>query len=366
MDRVNVSIAFPVFLLVCFGLLMVFSASVFVAENLTTQPFYFGYKHIIFILLGILSIIITSFIPSDFYARFDWLILIGSILLLCTVFLPGIGYEVNGSRRWINLIFFKLQPSELAKLALIIYVCGYCLRRNQELASTAGFLRPLILLSVISTLVMAQPDLGTTLILCLIAVLILFFAGISVFQFIMLTITMLGLAASAIFLAPWRIARLTSFIDPFQTFMDSGWQLSNALIGSGRGELFGVGLGASIQKNLYLPEPHTDFIFSIIVEELGMVGGIILIIIFGALVYALLKESSNCFGLGRYFQGLFCFGVGILISIQTMFNIGVNIGLLPTKGLTLPFISYGGASLITFMTMIGITLRISFENNNKT
>lgn len=362
MERLNLSIAFPFLLLIGFGLIMVFSSSVFVAEWLTNNPFTFGFKHIIFILIGFFTIFLTSFIPSDLYARFDWLILIISISLLIVIFIPGIGYEVNGSRRWIDLSFIKLQPSELVKLSLLIYICGYCLRRKKELSSFAGFLRPLFILSIISTLVMAQPDLGTTLILCMIAVIVLFFAGISISQFIMLSITIFGLGATAIFMAPWRVARLTSFIDPFETFMDSGWQLSNALIGSGRGEFFGVGLGSSIQKNLYLPEPHTDFIFSIIVEELGMFGGLLIIGIFLTLIISLLKEANLCFNLNRYFQGLFCYGVAILISIQTMFNIGVNIGLLPTKGLTLPFISYGGASLIIFMTMIGITLRISFEN----
>ena len=223
----------------------------------------------------------------------------------------------------------------------------------------------MIVLFVIASLIMAQPDLGTTLILCLLAVIILFFAGISLGQFFILVITIFCLGTMAIFFAPWRLARLTSFIDPFEQFLDSGWQLANALIGSGRGEIFGIGLGASIQKNLYLPEPHTDFIFSIIVEELGMLGGLGLIAIFTMLVLSILKESNKCFSLGKTFQGLICYGIAILISIQSMFNIGVNIGLLPTKGLTLPFISYGGASLITFMTMIGVTLRISFENNTK-
>lgn len=367
MRKLNFSILLPFLTLLVFGLVMVFSASVFVEESLgrTPDPFAYGYKHLIFILIGCGAMLISFFIDSNFYKTYDWLILTFSIFLLAIIFIPGIGHEVNGARRWIDLTYIKVQPSELIKFSLIIYISAYSLRRKHELSSVIGFLRPMLVLFLIASLIMAQPDLGTTLILCLLAVIILFFAGISIGQFFILVITIFCLGTMAIFFAPWRLARLTSFIDPFEQFLDSGWQLANALIGSGRGEIFGIGLGASIQKNLYLPEPHTDFIFSIIVEELGMLGGLGLIAIFTMLVLSILKESNKCFSLGKTFQGLICYGIAILISIQSMFNIGVNIGLLPTKGLTLPFISYGGASLITFMTMIGVTLRISFENNTK-
>jgi cell division protein FtsW len=209
---------------------------------------------------------------------------------------------------------------------------------------------------------MSQPDLGSTLVLGALVIAILFFAGISFFQFSLLTSLMAGLAAIAVYLEPYRYIRMISFIEPFEHFRGSGWQLSNALLGIGRGEWFGLGLGNGLQKNLYLPEPHTDFIFAVIVEEFGLVGGLIVIFLFALLIFGILKTSLKALELGKLFQGLLAFGAGILIAIQVAFNIGVNLGILPTKGLTLPFISYGGTSLILFMFMMGIVLRINFEN----
>jgi len=191
---------------------------------------------------------------------------------------------------------------------------------------------------------------------------VLFFAGISFLQFSLLISLMGGLAAIAIYLTPFRYARFISFTEPFEHFYGPGWQLSNALLGIGRGEWFGLGLGNGMQKNLYLPEPHTDFIFAVIVEEFGLIGGLIIIFLFALLVFGMIKTSISALERGRLFQGFVAFGAGILIAVQAVFNIGVNLGMLPTKGLTLPFISYGGTSLILFMFLIGMILRINFEN----
>ena len=173
-----------------------------------------------------------------------------------------------------------------------------------------------------------------------------------------------SLAAIAIYLEPYRYLRFISFTEPFEHFYGPGWQLSNALLGIGRGEWFGIGLGNSLQKNLYLPEPHTDFIFAVIVEEFGLIGGLVIILLFAVLIYGIIKTSIKALELGKLFQGFLVFGAGILIAIQVVFNIGVNLGILPTKGLTLPFISYGGTSLILFMFLMGIVLRINFENKH--
>ena len=277
-------------------------------------------------------------------------------------FFPGVGTEVKGSLRWIRIGPINIQPSEVSKLALIIYISGYCVRRLGEINTTLGFFRPLIVLALFGLLVMSQPDLGSTLVLGALVIAILFFAGISFFQFSLLTSLMAGLAAIAVYLEPYRYIRMISFIEPFEHFRGSGWQLSNALLGIGRGEWFGLGLGNGLQKNLYLPEPHTDFIFAVIVEEFGLVGGLIVIFLFALLIFGILKTSLKALELGKLFQGLLAFGASILIAIQVAFNIGVNLGILPTKGLTLPFISYGGTSLILFMFLMGIVLRINFEN----
>ena len=352
--------------LIIFGITFVTSASVYVAVDLTGDPFYFAKREIIFIFLGVLAILISANIPTDLYHKYDWMFLLMSLALLIALFIPGIGKVVNGSLRWIDLGFFNLQPSELVKLALILYIAGYSVRRTTELSTLIGFIRPMMILSLLSLLILLQPDLGSTVIICSLVLIMLFFAGISFSQFLFL-ISVLGfLAYIAIIYTPFRLARLVSFRDPFapEFELSSGWQLSNALIGIGRGDLFGIGLGNSIQKNLYLPEPHTDFIFAIILEETGIIGGFLLMLLFILLITSIVQISFDALRQNRLFQGYVCFGIGSLLSIQSIFNIGVNIGLLPTKGLTLPFISYGGASLIIFMLMMGIVFRVDFENRN--
>ena len=361
-DRENIFIILPYLCLLFIGMVMVASSSVYVSEDLYGTPFHFALRQVIFLIIGIFATIIALSIPSNLFFTLDWVILIGSLLLLFALFFPGVGTEVNGSLRWIRIGPINIQPSEVSKLALVIYISGYCVRRLGEINTTLGFFRPLIVLALFGLLVMSQPDLGSTLVLGALVIAILFFAGISFFQFSLLTSLMAGLAAIAVYLEPYRYIRMISFIEPFEHFRGSGWQLSNALLGIGRGEWFGLGLGNGLQKNLYLPEPHTDFIFAVIVEEFGLVGGLIVIFLFALLIFGILKTSLKALELGKLFQGLLAFGAGILIAIQVAFNIGVNLGILPTKGLTLPFISYGGTSLILFMFMMGIVLRINFEN----
>jgi len=361
-DRENILIVLPYICLLFIGVVMVASSSVYVSEDIYGTPFHFASRQVIFLIIGFFATIIALSIPSNLFFKLDWVILIGSLLLLIALFFPGVGTEVKGSLRWIRIGPINIQPSEVSKLALIIYISGYCVRRLGEINTTLGFFRPLIVLALFGLLVMSQPDLGSTLVLGALVIAILFFAGISFFQFSLLTSLMAGLAAIAVYLEPYRYIRMISFIEPFEHFRGSGWQLSNALLGIGRGEWFGLGLGNGLQKNLYLPEPHTDFIFAVIVEEFGLVGGLIVIFLFALLIFGILKTSLKALELGKLFQGLLAFGASILIAIQVAFNIGVNLGILPTKGLTLPFISYGGTSLILFMFLMGIVLRINFEN----
>ena len=276
-DRENILIILPFICLLFIGLVMVTSSSVYVAEKMYGNPFQFAEKHIIFLCLGMITTVIAISVPSKLFYNYDWFFLLASFLLLLALLLPGIGTEVNGSTRWIRLGPINIQPSEVRKLALLIYISGYCVRRLSEINTTLGFFRPLIVLGGFGLLIMNQPDLGSTLVIGMLVIAILFFAGISFVQFLLLASLMIGLAASAVFFSAYRYARLISFTDPFAYFDKAGWQLGNALLGIGRGEWFGVGLGNGIQKNLYLPEPHTDFIFAVLVEEFGVTGSLVLL-----------------------------------------------------------------------------------------
>ena len=358
----NFQILFTFVLLLILGEIMVLSSSMVRAESIYDNPFFFASRQAIFISIGFIIFCFFLLIPSDFLRKFDWLLLILSLILLVALFFPGVGTEVNGSMRWIRFGPINIQPSEVAKFCMLIYISGYCVRRLEEISSTSGFLRPLFVLTLFASLILIQPDYGSTAILCLIVMVLLFFAGISFYQFLILITLFLILGAIAIFLEPYRLIRLLSFIDPFEDIQDSGWQLAQSLISLGQGGWFGLGLGNSIQKNLFLPEAHTDFIFAILVEELGIIGGMFLIFLYVTMLIGLIFISFDSFKKDRLFQGYVVFGVFLLISIQALFNIAVNIGLLPTKGLTLPFISYGGTSIIIMLSLMGIVLRINNEN----
>ena len=362
-DKNSLLILIPFISLMSLGLVMVTSSSIYVADDLTGNPFYFASRQMLFISIGLISMSIFLLIPSDILYKLDWIFMLISIVLLIALFIPDIGTSVNGSIRWIRAGPINIQPSELCKFSLILYISGYSVRRMSEIDSLRSFLKPLFLLFIISVLIMSQPDLGSTAIICLLVVSILFYAGISFFQFSLLSILIALLGYMAISTSPMRLARVLAFTDPFaeDVVRNAGWQLSNSLISIGQGGWFGLGMGNSFQKNFFLPEAHTDFIFAILVEELGIIGGLLLISLFVILFIGILKVALDSFGKERLFQGYVSFGILILIAIQSLFNIAVNIGLLPTKGLTLPFISYGGTSIIIMMSLIAIVLRINKE-----
>ena len=346
------------------GFVMVASSSIYVADEMTGDPFYFASRQLIFISVGLLAMTIFLLLPSDFLFKADWVFMLISILLLVALFIPDIGTSVNGSIRWIRLGPINIQPSEVCKFSLILYISGYSVRRMSEINTLRSFLKPLFLLFIISLLIMGQPDLGSTAIICLLVVAILFYAGISFFQFSLLSILISLLGYLAISSSPMRLARVLAFTDPFaeDVVRNAGWQLSNSLISIGQGGWFGLGIGNSFQKNFFLPEAHTDFIFAILVEELGIVGGLLLIGLFVVLFIGILRVALDSFSKDRLFQGYVSFGIMVLIAVQALFNMAVNIGLLPTKGLTLPFISYGGTSIIIMMSLIAIVIRINNEN----
>ena len=360
----NFLILFSFISLMSLGFIMVASSSIYVADEMTGDPFYFARRQLIFISVGLLAMSIFLLLPSDFLFKSDWVFMLISILLLIALFIPDIGTSVNGSIRWIRLGPINIQPSEVCKFSLILYISGYSVRRMSEINTLRSFLKPLFLLFIISLLIMGQPDLGSTAIICLLVVAILFYAGISFFQFSLLSILISLLGYLAISSSPMRLARVLAFTDPFaeDVVRNAGWQLSNSLISIGQGGWFGLGIGNSFQKNFFLPEAHTDFIFAILVEELGIVGGLVLIALFVVLFIGILRVALDSFSKDRLFQGYVSFGIMVLIAVQALFNMAVNIGLLPTKGLTLPFISYGGTSIIIMMSLIAIVIRINNEN----
>jgi cell division protein FtsW len=360
----NFLILFSFISLMSLGFVMVASSSIYVADEMTGDPFYFASRQLIFISVGLLAMSIFLLLPSDFLFKSDWVFMLISILLLVALFIPDIGTSVNGSIRWIRLGPINIQPSEVCKFSLILYISGYSVRRMSEINTLRSFLKPLFLLFIISLLIMSQPDLGSTAIICLLVVAILFYAGISFFQFSLLSILISLLGYLAISSSPMRLARVLAFTDPFaeDVVRNAGWQLSNSLISIGQGGWFGLGIGNSFQKNFFLPEAHTDFIFAILVEELGIVGGLVLIGLFVVLFIGILRVALDSFSKDRLFQGYVSFGIMVLIAVQALFNMAVNIGLLPTKGLTLPFISYGGTSIIIMMSLIAIVIRINNEN----
>ncbi|HMV71377.1 MAG TPA: putative lipid II flippase FtsW, partial [Pseudomonadales bacterium] len=282
--------------------------------------------------------------------------------VLALVLVPGIGREVNGATRWIAVGPLNLQPSELMKLFFIVYLAGYMTRRQHELQSRwSGMFKPLGLLGVVVLLLLLEPDFGAAVVISGTAMAMLFLGGVRLLQFGVLLLPALGGAAVVAVLSPYRVQRLITFLDPWSEQFGGGYQLTQALIAFGRGEVFGVGLGNSVQKLFYLPEAHTDFVFAIIAEELGLIGCMVLIALFAALVARIMRIGSEAARRQQPFQAYVCFGIALLVAAQVFINIGVNAGLLPTKGLTLPFLSYGGSSLLILFAMMGLVLRIERE-----
>jgi cell division protein FtsW len=358
----------PVLLVTCLllacGLLMMTSASVEIASSQYNDPFYHFKRQGIFALMGLSAMIITLHIPIALWKKFSWFLLMGSFALLLLVLVPGIGKVVNGSARWIDLGFFNLQPSELAKVFIVIYLAAYLERHLDEVREKwSGFLKPMLVIGAAAVLLQLEPDHGALVILMLTAFCMIFLAGAKLYRFLI----MLGLCGSAVtYIAmtkPYVIVRFSSYLNPWaaENVYGGSYQLTQALIAFGRGEWFGVGLGNSIQKLYFLPEAHNDFVLAIIGEEFGLAGVSIVVLLFSLLVYLAFSIGKAAAKKGALFESFFAYGLGLLFAGQAMINIGVNTGLLPTKGLTLPFLSYGGASLIVCCFMIALLVRIQYE-----
>jgi cell division protein FtsW len=285
-----------------------------------------------------------------------------TLVLLVLVLIPGIGHRVNGSTRWIGLGPLTIQVSELAKFSMILYLAGYLVRRDVEVQnSMRGFLKPLILMGIISILLLCEPDFGATTVILLTALGMMFLAQVRLWQFIVLFILIAGALSFIAISSPYRVQRITTFLHPWENPFDSGYQLIQSLIAFGRGGLFGVGLGNGVQKLFYLPEAQTDFLFAVLAEELGFLGECIVILLFILLVGRTLRLGKNALLANKNYEAYVAFGFGLWLGIQAIINIGVNSGLLPTKGLTLPLMSYGGNSLLINCMVLAILLRISHD-----
>lgn len=349
-------------LLLLAGLVMVYSASIASADRMGNAMYYLQ-RHSVFLLLGALALLITYRIPTAFWERTRWLSLFAVFVLLILVLVPGIGKMVNGSRRWIDLGLFGVQASELAKLGMIIFLAGYLVKQRESVEQKfSAFFRPLIIVVFACTLLMLEPDFGATAVLMGITMGMLFLGGVRLGHFTFFLLSCIAALALVAVSSEYRVRRIMSFMDPWQDAQNSGYQLTQSLIAVGRGEWTGVGLGNSMQKMFYLPEAHTDFVFAIFAEEFGLVGVILLISLFVLLLWRAFAVARHSIKLQRYFQGYMACGLGIWIGLQALVNIGVNLGALPTKGLTLPFISYGGSNLIVMMITVALLLRVHAEN----
>ncbi len=348
--------------LVTIGLVMIASASVSFAEHQYGDTFYFLKRHLMYLALGIAGGLVVLNIPLSFWYRYGLLLLTGTFLLLVIVLIPGVGRRVNGSQRWLALGPITIQASEVAKLAVVIFMAGYLERHQTVLQeSWQGFFKPVAILGVLLGLLLLEPDFGSSVVLAGTVLSMLFFAGVKIRQFSLLIVIGLGGLAAMALLSPYRMQRLVTYLDPWADQFNSGYQLTQSLIAFGRGEWFGVGLGNSIQKLFYLPEAHTDFVFAIFAEEFGLLGVLAVLALFTVLLWRVFGIVRNAVSQRDWFSAYTAFGIGILIAGQTFINMGVTSGLLPTKGLTLPFISYGGSSLLVCCAMVALLLRIDME-----
>ena len=361
-DRYDVPFILTVAAVLALGLVMVASASTSIAGRVYGDPLAYFWRQSVYLAVAAGAMTVSARIPVRLWERAGPALMLCAVALLVLVLIPGIGREVNGSMRWIGFGAFNVQPSELAKLFVVIYLADYLVRRAEEVrVKRSGFLKPLAVLVVVSLLLLREPDHGATAVLCATALGMLFLAGVPIARFALWAGSGAVLMVAVALTKPYIIERLISFLDPWADPYDSGYQLTQALIAIGRGDWFGVGLGEGVQKLFYLPEAHTDFLFSVLAEELGLAGMVATVGLYTFLVLRSLAIGRAAGEAGSRFAEYAAYGISLLIGLNVFINIGVNMGLLPTKGLTLPLMSYGGSSLVTSAAGIGILLRIDHE-----
>lgn len=346
--------------LILIGFVMISSASIEVAAVRNSNPFFYMIRHGIFILIGLAAAIVALNIPISFWQRTGpWLLLIGFLLLILVLI---VGREINGSVRWISLGPINLQASEVAKFAMVIYLAGYLVRRLTEVRSSwKGIAKPALPLAFFLFLLILEPDFGAAVVLLGSIMGMIFLGGMKFSQFAMIVVGCAVVIPSLAVLQPYRVVRLKTFLDPWADPFGSGYQLAQAQIAFGRGEWFGTGLGNSVQKLFYLPEAHTDFVFSVLAEEMGLVFALLVIGLFGLLAIRMFNIGRRAEKLQQFFMAYISYGFAIMLAGQALINIGVNVGALPTKGLTLPLVSYGGSSLVVSCVMLAIVMRVDYE-----
>ena len=350
--------------LLTIGVIMVASSSISVADRNFSNPFYYFQRQLLFVVMGVFSALAVFKIRLLQWERSSMALLIFALFLLVIVLIPNVGKTVNGSTRWLPLGVINLQVSELVKLFLVIYVAGYLVRHGDAVRSSLmGFLKPMVTVGFAGLLLLMEPDFGATVVIMGTVLGMTFLAGARFIQFISFVFMFACAAMLLVITSPYRMQRITSFTNPWADPFDSGFQLTQSLIAIGTGGWFGTGLGGSVQKLFYLPESHTDFLFAVLSEELGFIGVTVVILLYGALFFRAFKIASQAEESGNYFAAYVAYGIGIWLSMQAVINMGVNVGLLPTKGLTLPLMSYGGSSLIVCCMAIGLLMRIHYETS---
>ncbi|MBL8297694.1 MAG: putative lipid II flippase FtsW [Rhodanobacteraceae bacterium] len=348
--------------LVGLGVIMVASSSIPVADNQHIGPFFYVTRHLIFLALGTLLAVAAMRLELEAVERYSGVLLLAGFALMLAVFVPGLGMRRNGALRWLNFGISGFQPVEAYKLLLIAYLASYMVRHRESVQRHfLGVIKPIAVAGIGVVLLLAQPDFGSAALVGAMTVGLIWLGGARLRNLVFLGLPMMPVMAWAAMYAEYRIKRLTSFRDPFLDPFGDGYQLAQALIAVGRGEWFGVGLGGSVQKLFYLPEAHTDFILAVIAEELGLFGIVLVLALFAWLCGRGLLLGARAVQRGLYFQGYVAFGIALCIALQALVSMGVNLGMLPTKGLTLPLISSGGSSLMMTCAMIGVLLRVSYE-----
>lgn len=349
--------------LIIVGLMMVASSSVMISTKYYHQPFHFLARQAAYLFIGFIVAVIVMRVDSCIWRKYSVHMLLICLAMLVLVLIPGIGRVVNGSRRWLAIGPLAIQVSELAKLTMVVYLAGYLVcQQDQVSQSIFGFIKPMLVLAVVAFLLLLEPDFGATVVIVGTVMSMLFLTGVKIRYYIGLTILVaINLAVLAVS-SPYRMARLTAFLNPWADQFNSGYQLTQSLIAFGRGGWLGVGLGESVQKMFYLPESHTDFLFAVLAEELGLLGILLVLILYSILIFRGFMIGLTAYAEERRFAAYTAYGMTFWLGLQAAINMGVNSGLLPTKGLTLPLLSYGGASLVVNCVVIALLLRIDHEN----
>ena len=348
--------------LIVFGYLMVSSASLHLGAKLTGNLWHYPMRQLLHIILGLVVGFCVCLVPMSFWERAGPVLFFAGLVLLAVVLIPGVGIRVNGSMRWLSLLGIRVQVSEIMKLVVVIYMAGFVTRHHDFVReSVYGLIRPLLLLSSACVLLLFEPDMGSAVVIITIAMGVMFLSGARLQQFIVLIFGIIGVGVLAVVYSDYRSARVTSFLHPWDDPFGKSFQLVQALISFGRGEWTGVGLGSGVQKLFYLPEAHTDFIFSVIAEETGLLGVVSVIILFALLVWRAFVIAEMAEQLNKKFSAFIAYGLGIWFAFQSFVNMGVNMGVLPTKGLTLPFMSYGGGSMIVMCAAMALLYRVNSD-----